>query len=243
MIAEHGKDANREIIDNNAKYLGKERPKAHNFTDYWNSLEFGENVSTLPFKHLVSLVGCGERGYGRKLICPRDGRLNCSIVDAKFKRPSTRARADSKHATDFMSWVWDYPAKEVLQAIKNWLDRQVENGRKKEDIFIWWCFVCNNQYRILEEGVDKQKSPQELEGVFGNRLKKIGRMFAVVCLVSVADKLILKYIERAWCVYEVHECKEKGFDFQIVFSDETIVKLKKDGFKEVANVFGSVGGS
>ena len=50
--------------------------------------------------------------------------------------------------THFVSWCWAYSLSNVVSAVEGWLQKSDEDP---ETIFLWMCFFCNNQYRIMEE--------------------------------------------------------------------------------------------
>eukprot|EP00435_Cladocopium_sp_Y103_P015283 s2696_g3.t1 len=83
----------------------------------------------------------GSNGLGVNKICPRDGRPQCSVVDAVDDTYSGKV-------THFVSWCWAYYLKSVVSAVEGWLHK---SGEDPQDVFLWMCFFCNNQYRIKEE--------------------------------------------------------------------------------------------
>ena len=50
--------------------------------------------------------------------------------------------------THFVSWCWAYSLNNVVSAIERWLQKSNEDP---QNVFLWMCFFCNNQYRIQEE--------------------------------------------------------------------------------------------
>ena len=46
------------------------------------------------------------------------------------------------------------------------------------EVFLWICFFCNNQYRILESATDT--GPDELKEAFESNLAKAGRMLILL---------------------------------------------------------------
>merc|ERR1712083_911355 len=59
-----------------------------------------------PNFHQIAAAGYfhGPNAMGANLICPRDGKLGCSVVDALDQQRIDAAGA----ATHFLSWVWSY---------------------------------------------------------------------------------------------------------------------------------------
>ena len=53
--------------------------------------------------------------------------------------------------THFVSWCWSYRLKDFVSAVNGWVRKSGVDG---EDVFLWICFFCNNQYRILQEAAN-----------------------------------------------------------------------------------------
>ncbi|CAE8600758.1 unnamed protein product [Polarella glacialis] len=138
------------------------------------------------FVELVSHYAMGSTGKGKGNICPRDWRPDCSVVDAL-------SRTHSGQATHFLSWCWGYKVHDFHATLQLWSEDHAE--LKLDGTFIWVCFFCNNQYRILEE--QTQTGSDALEETFKTRLLTIGRV-----LIMLDSALEPYYIKRVWCVYE-----------------------------------------
>ena len=149
------------------------------------ALETDEDASIL-FKDLAPRFAYGEKGVGYGQICPRDGKLNCSVVDA------LRHRQYASKATHFLSWCWGYSLQTMCGALSLWSSRHPELPRGTS---LWICFFCNNQYKILEEKV--QTGSDDLELTFKSRLLSIGS-----ALVLLDSALTPFYITRVWCIFE-----------------------------------------
>jgi len=63
---------------------------------------------------------------------------------------------------------------------------------------IWWCFFCNNQFRILQQS--QVQTPEELADTFGKNLASVGKMWML--WDKIKEPL---YLSRIWCIFEVHE--------------------------------------
>ncbi|CAE7227153.1 GIP [Symbiodinium pilosum] len=128
----------------------------------------------------------GPFALGKDQCCPRDGRADCSVVDA------LRSQGQSGRATWFMSWAWSYQFATVIKALKRWWAKhQIVSGDgcSASSIYIWWCVFVNNQFRMLEEGITED--PGDLFEVFGGRLTDIGRM--LMCMDKLRD--------GGWAIY------------------------------------------
>ena len=139
-------------------------------------------------------MGPTGKGFGR--VCPRDGRPNCSIVDA-LPAP------DRAKATHFVSWCWQYTLEDVTDCLQTWIQ---ESGGAvlSHDVYLWMCYFCNNQYRILEE--ESTTGSEELKSIFESHLSSAGRM--LVILNSFFEPA---YFSRAWCLFETFVCIEQEF--------------------------------
>merc|ERR1712032_53069 len=153
----------------------------------------------------------GIKGLGYDLLCPRDGRRHCSVVDAVF------SVGHSRRATVFLSWVWSYTFEDVRSALSDW------SSKNPGDHFLWWCYHCNNQFRMA----DGQVSASELVVTFGDQLRQVGRM-----LTLMDDALAPRYATRLWCLFEVFVAERDNIPLQACISErgrEALVAMLKTG--------------
>ena len=61
--------------------------------------------------------------------------------------PQIEGSAQGK-VTHFVSWCWAYTLDNVVTAVDRWLQKSEADPA---DVFLWICFFCNNQYRIMQE--------------------------------------------------------------------------------------------
>jgi len=110
-------------------------------------------------------------------------------VDALYEESTGKAG----RATHFLSWVWSYKVKLFQATLQAWLES--DPTRDPDEIFLWICFFCNNQYRLEETNAD------DLETVFKGRLSELrdsgGSMIA---MLDTWRQPV--YLTRIWCVYE-----------------------------------------
>lgn len=121
----------------------------------------------------------GEDPIGEKLICPRDGRPGCALVD-------WIPRCYRKQQTHFMSWTWRYHLSQVTSALKKCTT---------DEVFFFMCFFVNNQFRLIVEKC--RAGSEDLDSIFESNLKRIGRMVAIL---DTWQKPI--YLSRAWTIFE-----------------------------------------
>ncbi|CAK0798117.1 unnamed protein product [Prorocentrum cordatum] len=170
--------------------------------------DLGGNVHTMNFLELADIVAHGEVAYGKGLICPRDGMLDCSIVDA------VRSRGHSARATVFLSWFWQYKLSMVLSSLRKFRSRLTN----PEQCFVWWCFFLNNQFRIL--GDSKPQDFFTLKTIFATQLRNVGRM------VAMMDRVVeSRYSTRLWCLFEVFTVTSEEIPFEVLLPSEASVEI------------------
>ena len=158
----------------------------------WSALQVCPEPEDPNFHQVAGLLAYGPLALGKGQYCPRDGRPDCSIVDA------LEATSRSGRATWFLSWAWGYKFSTVSEALKRWWARHERVSRDSSgDVYIWWCVMVNNQFRMLEEGQEAVDA-SDLFDVFGRQLAGIGKM--LMCLDSMTEG---SYTTRIWCIFEV----------------------------------------
>ena len=80
---------------------------------------------------------------GEQIICPRDGRPGCALVD-------WIARCERRQQSHFLSWTWRYSLSQVTSALKTF-HRSSGAALHPQEVFFYMCFFVNNQYRIIVE--------------------------------------------------------------------------------------------
>ena len=128
-----------------------------------------------------------EDPIGANIICPRDGRPGCALVD--WIPPD-----DRREQTHFLSWTWKYTLAEVASALKMF-QQSMEDPYAAAGVFFFMCFFTNNQFRIIVE--ESSTGSDKLETVFEDNLRRIGRMVAIL---DTWDRPL--YLSRIWTVYE-----------------------------------------
>lgn len=123
----------------------------------------------------------GESPIGQGVLCPRDLRAGCAMVDWI---PHVHCRKQ----THFMSWTWKYSLSQLQSALRTYEGVHAAT-------FFFMCFFCNNQFRILIEGSIGATS--DLEVVFKKNLSRIGQMVAI--LDTFQNPI---YLKRVWTIYE-----------------------------------------
>eukprot|EP00927_Polykrikos_kofoidii_P046515 TRINITY_DN40732_c0_g2_i1.p1 TRINITY_DN40732_c0_g2~~TRINITY_DN40732_c0_g2_i1.p1 ORF type:complete len:853 (+),score=83.82 TRINITY_DN40732_c0_g2_i1:52-2610(+) len=169
----------------------------------------------------------GDQRIGEGLLCARDFRPGRAFVD-------TLAPQFRQKATTFMSWVWGYKMSVVRDCLRRWAARK---GLRHDEVFLYVCFFCNNQWRLLVEG--SSSGADNLEEVFEQRLRKIGSMVAIVD--SWKDSV---YITRIWTIYEQYMAS-KLEEFIVEFAlptlpAATLIEELESGKLGIENVIVSI---
>jgi len=151
------------------------------------------------FHAICEALAVGPAGKGGGRVCPRDGRPGCSIVDAL-------AGPHRGRCTHFVSWCWNYTLSEVVSAIGQWVQ---DSGSDPAATFLWMCFFCNNQFRIVQDRT--QAGSDSLQGIFEEHLALSGRM--LLLLNSYAEPT---YITRAWCIFECYVAVTTGIPITVI---------------------------
>lgn len=190
--------------------------------------ETGKDDPTfIEMKDPLFIDGPARQGEGR--LCPRDLRPNCSFVDVL--PPEHRGPA-----TNFMSWVWRYRLSTVRDGLRRWAER---NNLDPSKVFLFVCFFCNNQWRMLVE--QSSQGSDNLEVVFEARLKKIGNLVAV--MDAWEDAI---YIQRIWTIYEQYVASQLGIEVQFTLPAEPAATMLeqldkgKEGIKRVIETISHV---
>ena len=167
-----------------------------------------------------------EDPIGNDIICPRDGRPGCALVD-------WIPRADRREQTHFMSWTWRYSTGQLRSALEMFR----VNSRPVRDcnsVFFYMCFFVNNQYRIIVDG--SAAGSDDLENSFQTNLTRIGKMVAV--LDTWKDPV---YLKRVWTVYEQFVACDLGLPVEFVMPSKSMsslhdkIKKGESGLKEIRN--------
>eukprot|EP00438_Fugacium_kawagutii_P022234 Skav229658 [mRNA] locus=scaffold1030:37887:43608:- [translate_table: standard] len=128
---------------------------------------------------------------GRDIMCPRDGRPGCALVD-------WIPRCERREQTHFLSWTWQYHLREANMGTSGFpVQSALDMFRRKlvGSCYFFMCFFANNQYRIIVE--QSSSGSDKLEEVFETNLKRIGRMVALLDTWQQPT-----YLTRIWTVYE-----------------------------------------
>jgi len=178
--------------------------EVHDKEAAWNALQICPEPEDPNFHQVAGLLAYGPLALGKGQHCPRDGLPDCSIVDA------LEATSRSGRATWFLSWVWSYKFSTVSEALKRWWARHERVSCDAiDDVFIWWCVMVNNQFRMLEEGQTVDAS--DLFDVFGRQLAGIGKMLMCLDQMGAGD-----YTTRIWCIFEVFVACQRSIPTTVI---------------------------
>jgi len=155
--------------------------------------------------------GASIHRIGHDRTCPRDGRGGCALVD-------TLPPEHRRQATHFLSWVWSYDLETFTGALQTWLRMEsLEPG----DVFLYVCFLCNNQYRILVE--QARQGVDGLESEFEPRLRKIGHMVAMLDTWDLPT-----YLTRVWPIFEQFTATKLGIPIDMILPSGQQTSFEKE---------------
>ena len=208
----------RETVESEIRKIRAEQSAAAGVSlRYILSVEFDELASsrtgkTNPtFNEMKEAFWLGQDPIGKDIICPRDGKPGCAMVD-------WIPRADRRKQTHFMSWTWKYTLGQLRSALEMF-KMNTTPARDTSSIFFYICFFVNNQFRIIVDGV--AAGSDDLENSFKVNLSRSGRMVAV--LDTWEDPV---YLKRVWTVYEQFVACSSRRPVEFVMPDASMASLQ-----------------
>ncbi|OLQ00519.1 hypothetical protein AK812_SmicGene16796 [Symbiodinium microadriaticum] len=162
------------------------------------------------FNEMKDAFWLSDDPIGQKLVCPRDGREGCALVDCL-------PRNHRRQQTHFMSWTWRYHLSQITSALD--MHRRSMPELVPEDIFFYMCFFVNNQFRIIVEAT--ASGTDNLEDVFESNLRRIGRMIAIL---DTWDEPV--YLTRIWTVYEQFVASKIGIEVSFAMPQQASETLE-----------------
>ena len=162
------------------------------------------------FNEMKDAFWLSDDPIGQKLVCPRDGREGCALVDCL-------PRNHRRQQTHFMSWTWRYHLSQITSALD--MHRRSMPELVPEDIFFYMCFFVNNQFRIIVEATSA--GTDNLEDVFESNLRRIGRMIAIL---DTWDEPV--YLTRIWTVYEQFVASKIGIEVSFAMPQQASETLE-----------------
>ncbi|CAE7252257.1 unnamed protein product [Symbiodinium sp. CCMP2592] len=162
------------------------------------------------FNEMKDAFWLSDDPIGQKVICPRDGRQGCALVD-------WIPRNHRRQQTHFMSWTWRYHLSQITSALD--MHRKSMSELVPEDVFFYMCFFVNNQFRIIVEATGS--GSDNLEEVVESNLRRIGRMVAIL---DTWDAPV--YLTRIWTVYEQFVASKTGIEVSFAMPQQASESLE-----------------
>lgn len=154
-----------------------------------------------------------EDPLGCDIVCPRDGKLGCALVD-------WIPRVYRRQQTHHLSWSWKYTLGEIRSAMR--LLMQNQSSGQHTAVFFFMCFFVHNQYRILvERQYDECIGSNDFQKVFKQRLRRMGRM-----VILLDDWKCPVYLRRIWSVYEVYVALDLDVQITIAMPEDALKSLR-----------------
>eukprot|EP00931_Biecheleriopsis_adriatica_P023569 TRINITY_DN14859_c0_g1_i2.p1 TRINITY_DN14859_c0_g1~~TRINITY_DN14859_c0_g1_i2.p1 ORF type:complete len:209 (+),score=51.91 TRINITY_DN14859_c0_g1_i2:2-628(+) len=97
----------------------------------------------------------------------------------------------------------------------------IEHPGDGDNTFFWWCYYCNNQYRILQD--QAEQSTEALAEIFSGKLKDVGRM--MMCMDKPKGSL---YTSRIWCIFEVYVARKADIPCQVALPEDVEIDESTD---------------
>eukprot|EP00435_Cladocopium_sp_Y103_P070207 s97_g34.t1 len=173
----------------------------------WDSLDVCSPPENPNFYQLAGLLAYGPHALGKGQICPRDGRADCSLVDALAKKNK------SDNANWFLSWAWSYSLNVVCNALARWWDSHAAVVTSEVcptgSVYLWWCFFVNNQFRMLEDGITQDTD--SLLKVFAEPLQRAGKV--LMCMDNFHN---CTYTNRIWCIFEIFSAVRRNIPVTLI---------------------------
>jgi hypothetical protein len=134
-----------------------------------------------------------------------------------------RATVDELHAsvgkaTVFVSHAWGYQFLELVECLRNWW---VERG-SQPDVFFWLDVFVNNQHGASERPFEWWQN------AFRTQVREIGHTVVVLSPWNGP-----KYVQRAWCLFELYTTVSSGVKYDIVLPPKQkagLVEYLKDSY-------------
>ena len=165
------------------------------------------------FKDMESAFWLQNDPIGRDVICPRDGRVGCALVD-------WIPRIHRREQTHFMSWSWMYSLELLCSALNMFMRNRSSDGDR---VFFFMDFFVNNQFRIH---VGMQAS-EKITDMLEFQIRRSGKMVAV--LDTWQDPI---YLQRIWTVYEQFVACSLEIPVTFVMPESASASLHRSVFEE-----------
>lgn len=159
------------------------------------------------YHSLAERLLTGPSGLGAGRICPRDGALHCSYVDALDSRYTGRS-------TVMISAPLEHSVRDVVGSISSWCK---ENALDSSQTYVWQCSMCNNLYRTgaREQETLHNAAQASYVELLEKRLRAIGR---VLVFLSPWQKPV--YLHSALRLFELYMAlRTEGVCLDVVFPD------------------------
>ncbi|CAE7252248.1 unnamed protein product [Symbiodinium sp. CCMP2592] len=179
-------------------------------SDFSDLAQKRTDQSDPTFNDMKDAFWLSDDPIGQKVICPRDGREGCALVD-------WIPRQHRRRQTHFMSWTWRYHLSQITSALD--MHRRSMSELVSEHIFFYMCFFVNNQFRIIVEATGS--GSDNLEEVFESNLRRIGRMVAIL---DTWEEPV--YLTRIWTVHEQFVASQLGIEVSFAMPQQASETLE-----------------
>ena len=216
ILRQHGLSQS-QVLDQAQEIRKRQSSSAGVSLQYLLSSHFEElatsrtGLENPTFHDMKTGFWCGEDALGRDIVCPRDGKLGCALVD-------WIPRVYRRQQTHHLSWSWKYTLGEIRSAMRLFMQNQ--SSGQHTAVFFFMCFFVNNQYRILVES-HHYDACNDLQELFKQRLRRMGRM-----VILLDDWKFPVYLSRIWSVYEVYVALDLDVQITIAMPEHVLESFR-----------------
>jgi hypothetical protein len=128
-------------------------------------------------------------------------------------------------ATHMLSYTWGYKIGDIVETLVNFCN---SNGLDPKRTYIWICFLCVNQHRVIENRKNGINTPfTEFRDLFQKRVTDIGHI-----LIMMAPWNDPVYLKRVWCILELYTANIKSCKIDIVMPEREHLALASTFMKD-----------
>ena len=218
ILRQHGM-SQRQVLDQAQEIRKRQSSLGGVSLEYLISSHFKElatsrtGLANPTFINMKTGFWLGEDPLGCDIVCPRDGRLGCALVD-------WIPRVYRRQQTHHLSWTWKYTLGEIRSAMRLFMQNQ--SSGQHTAVFFFMCFFVNNQYRIIvEPQYDGNIGCNDLQEVFNQNLRRMGHM-----VILFDDWKCPVYLRRIWTVYEAYVALALDVQITIAMPENALESLR-----------------
>jgi len=170
------------------------------------------------------------RQKGASLICPRDGQLGTSYLNAIIE--DNKSGVGIKYvnrANVLLSYTWGYEIKVIVETL---VAKCRTDGRDPKKTYIWLDCLCRNWNRAyISTEVSFDKHMEEIQTI----VTGVGRIWSMMFPWNNPQSL-----KRVWCLFEIYVAiTEVGVEAEIIMpvdQEEAMINSLNDDINNLLDV-------